>query len=150
MQRETLVLAMSALQGQNPTIRSPVNPVSLVLAEQLAVSGSTAVPATQMFTDASDHATGMFLTERPRDEALRARRYTIFQHGRGSRAAWKMLLDPQFDESSTYRELQAILDAYSDEILKSLGRSSRPLVHNIDSQAAWHILHSGSSASCCV
>jgi len=146
-QRETLVLAMSALQGQNPTIRSPVKPVSLDIAEQLAVSGTTTVPATQMFTDASDHATGMFLTERPRDEALRARRYTIFQHGRGSRAAWKMLLDPQFDESSTYRELQAILDAYSDEILKSLGRSSRPLVHNIDSQAAWHILHSGSSRS---
>ncbi|MDP6207219.1 MAG: hypothetical protein QGG01_02860, partial [Roseibacillus sp.] len=49
-QRESLVLAMSALQGQNPTIRSPVKPVSLDLAEQLASSGTTTVPATQMFT----------------------------------------------------------------------------------------------------
>ena len=54
-----------------------------------------------IFTDASDHATGTFLTEGPRCDALRARRETLYAFGSGSLVRWRMLPEADFIESST-------------------------------------------------
>ncbi len=77
----------------------------------------------------------MWLTEAPRSKALQA----LFDFAQGSRASWGMLLETAFSESSTFRELQVVLDAYSDNTLAYLSTSSQPLVHHRCHQLALQI-----------
>ena len=146
-QRSAVALAMASLKGPDAVTSCPVYPPDLRLAQVLDSTGSVPGNPTLVFTDASDHATGMWLTEAPRTRALKARQDALFAFTKGSLARWQMLPEDAFDESSTYRELLAILAAYSRGTISRLLASSRPLIHHIDSQAAWHIIRAGSSRS---
>ncbi len=150
-QRDAVILALESLIGPKARTSCHVYPRDMELAEHLDRSSFTSANlpehASLIFTDASDHAVGMFLTDGPRCKALRARREALYAFGRGSLARWRMMLEPDFNESSTYRELLAVLYAYSSGVLNRLLKSTTPLIHHVDSQAAWYIIRSGSSRS---
>lgn len=92
-----------------------------------------------IFTDASDHATGTFLTEGPRCDALRARRETLYAFGSGSLVRWRMLPEADFIKSSTYRELLAVLDAHTEGVFNTLLQSivSPHSLHQFPSRVAY-------------
>lgn len=107
-----------------------------------------------VLTDASDHATGMWLATCSITEALATDELAVRSSQKSSDLqAWLMLPPDAIPESSTYRELLGVYDFYNNELMmthittRMTQYDKQGLLHLLDSQAAVAILRKGASKS---